>query len=267
MNIYKFEFKVYLKSAITWSMAMVILIYFFMVIFPAFSEDTEMMDLIMQNYPEEMLKAFGMNTGLALSSLPGYLVFMFPFVQLCLAMQSANYGFSMLSIEERELTADFLMTKPVSRTRIFVSKLVAAITALTIVQASVWVGTFSAIELFGNNKTYDAKNILMFLSTILLFQLFFVGIGMLISVSVRKIRSVLSYSMAMAFGLYILNAMKNIIGGNTLGLISPFYYYEPGHIIEHGQFDTTYYILGILIVIFSVVISYLLYMRRNIHSV
>lgn len=267
MNIYKFELKMYLKSAITWAVSMVVLIYFFMVIFPAFSEDTEMMDLIIQNYPEEMLKAFGMNTGLALSSLPGYLVFMFPFVQLCLAMQSANYGFSMLSVEERELTADFLMTKPVSRTRIFTSKLLAAITALTIVQASVWIGTFSSIELFGANKAYNSEHLLLMLSTIFLFQMFFVSIGMLVSVMVKKIRSVLSYSMGISFGLYVLNAMKNIIGGDTLGLISPFYYYEPGYILEKGGFNTTYYIIGIGAIILSLCVSFVLYKRRNIHSV
>ena len=50
--------------------------------------------------------AFGMS-GIDMASVLGFYGLAFGFVQVCLAIQAANYGFSMLSVEERDLTADF----------------------------------------------------------------------------------------------------------------------------------------------------------------
>jgi len=237
-----------------------------MAIYPTFGADTALVEKMMENYPPEMLKAFGMSTGLSLSSVPGYFAFVFAFTQLFIAVQAANYGFSFLSVEERELTADFLMTKPVSRRRIIVSKFLAAFTALTITNAITWISSFASIELFKNHNEYDPKAIALLLSTNALFQLYFIVIGMVISVSVSKIRSVLSFSVALVFLMYILNALKSIIGGDLLGILTPFYYFEPGYILQEAHLNTPMVIVGSIIIIISMVTSYILYNKRNIRS-
>ncbi len=266
MNIYKFELRSILKSMFVWSLTIAGLMLLFMAVYPAFSSDTALMDSILENYPEEMLKAFGMNTGLPLSSVLGYLVFIFPFIQLALGIQAANYGFAMLSVEERDLTADFLMSKPVSRIGIIISKFMATFTALSFTNLTVWGATFLSLYLFDNGNAYDTENIILFLSTIVIFQLFFISIGMLVSVIVKKIRSVLSYSMAFAFGLYILNALRNIIGGELLGMISPYYYFDPGYILEQGSYNTNMLYLSVGVILVSLIASTVLYSKRNIHS-
>ena len=87
--------------------------------------------------PKELLAAFGMDT-IDLSTVLGYFSFILMFAQLCLAIQAGNYGFGLVSIEESELTADFLMTKPVSRVRILTSKLLAVLANLIITNLVVW---------------------------------------------------------------------------------------------------------------------------------
>lgn len=266
MNIYKFELKMYSRSIISWGSAIFVTSVMFMAFFPTFGADTELIELMLANYPEEILSAFGMNTGLSLSTIVGYQVFVFAFIQLFLAIQAANYGFSFLSVEERELTADFLMSKPISRQRILASKFLAAFTALTVINAITWVSTFVGIELFKGDKEYEATNIIIFLSTIILFQLFFMCFSMLISVSVKKVRSVLSFSMALAFGMYVLNSVRAIVDGNILGVFTPFYHFEPGYILEHGSYNIRFAMISIAIIIVSMVMSYFLYIRRDIHS-
>ena len=54
-----------------------------------------------------------------------------------------NYGFGLVSIEESELTADFLLSKPVSRAQVLTSKLLAALTSLIITDLVVWVTSFA----------------------------------------------------------------------------------------------------------------------------
>ena len=267
MNIFSFELGMYRRSIITWSLSIVALIMLFMTFYPTFSADTKMFDQILENYPEELLKAFGMNSGMSLSSVLGFFTFVFAFVQLCVAIQASNYGFHFLSVEERELTADFLMSKPVSRTRIIVSKFLAAFTALTITNAFIWTGTFASLALFGGGNEYEARNLILQLVSTTFFQLFFLTVGMVVSVSVRKVRSVLSYSMALAFGLYVINGLRAIVGGKALGLLSPFYHFDPGYILTNGKYDVPMLLMNIGVIVAAGAASYYLYLKRNIHSV
>ncbi len=168
-TIYQFEMKQYLQSVAIWVGAIATLIIAFLAFFPTFSNDTQMLDMIMKNYPEELLKAFGMGGGLPLSSLLGYLGMTFVYVQLCLAIQSANYGFSCLSVEERELTADFLMSKPVSRNAIILSKFFAAMTAIVMTNLCVAGLTYYGIYLFARDVVYEKEGLQILMASGLLF--------------------------------------------------------------------------------------------------
>ena len=88
-----------LKSVIIWSVAIAVLIFVFVSMFSSIAVDAELLNEMLANFPEELLIAFGM-TGLDLSTVLGYFSFVFLFAQVCLAIQAANYGFSLVSIEE-----------------------------------------------------------------------------------------------------------------------------------------------------------------------
>lgn len=265
MNIYKREIKDKLKSTIVWSISIFALIMLFMSIYPVFSRDAATLKLMMDNYPEEMLKAFGMS-GVDLGSVAGYFTMTLLFTQICLAIQASNYGFSILSVEERELTADFLFTKPVTRSKIFFSKFAAVFTALTITNVATWGSTYLSIEIFRNGKDYDIDIFIKMMATIVLFQLFFLGVGMVISMLVKKVKSVLTFSMSLSFGMYILSAFGSIIGEDTLGYLTPFKYFEPNTLIINGAYDRTMIYVCITVIVVSLLASYILYNKRNIHS-
>ncbi len=266
LNIFKYEFKTYYQSIFIWVISIAAITFMMFSFFPTFGADAGLMEKILENYPEEMLKAFGMSGGLPLSSVLGYSVFVFAFVQLFLAIQSSNYGFSILSIEEREFTADFLMSKPVSRISILSAKFFAALLALIITNIFVSIIMYAAIEMFKNGQTYEVSHLLILLSSMIIFQLFFLSIGMLVSVLTKRIRSVLAFSMGLSFGMYMINSIGAIIGGNIMTYISPFSHFEPGYILEHGKYDMSLVPISIIIILVSIVGTYVLYPRRDIHS-
>jgi len=266
MNVFKYEFKMYTKSIVVWSLSIIAMIALMMSLFPTFGSNAVMMEKILENYPEELLKAFGMNGSLPLSSVAGYLTFVFPFIQLCFAIQAANYGFSILSIEEREFTADYLMSKPVSRMAILNAKLAASFLALTITNIISSFSLIAIIEMIKDGKTYDMNHLLILISSVVLFQLFFLAIGMVITVLTKRIRSVLTFSLGMSFGTYILNAMGLVLGGRILSYFSPFAYFEVGHILEFGKYDSKMAMISIIITLLSLGITYYLYPKRDIQS-
>ncbi len=229
-NIYRYEFKMHLKSVITWSLSVAVLILVFVSLFPSFAPQAELMNEALANFPKQLLTAFGLN-GVDLSTVLGYFGFVFLFAQICLAVQAANYGFSLVSIEEREWTADFLLTKPVERTRILTSKLLAALSGLTITNIVVWISSFGFIGLFKGDRGYDSGLLLLLLISIVVFQLFFLSVGLLISLLVKRIRSVASYALALGFGMYVLSIFGDMIGTRTLEKITPFKHFEPNYIL------------------------------------
>ncbi|MBI9013739.1 MAG: ABC transporter permease subunit [Clostridiales bacterium] len=266
MNIFRYEFRMYRKSILIWSLSMAAILIVFMALYPTFARDTKFVEQMLENYPEEMLKAFGMNGTLPLSTILGFLAFLFVFIQLCLAIQAANYGFSILSVEEREFTADYLISKPVSRTHILNAKFGAAFLALIITDVFLTLSTFGAIELYRDGAIYEVKYVVILLSSVIFFQLFFLSIGMAVSVLTKKIRNVLTFSLGISFGTYILNAVGAIIGGNTLKYLSPFAHFEPGYILELSKYDMKMAMISIVLTIVFLIITYILYPRRDIQS-
>jgi ABC-2 type transport system permease protein len=265
-NIFKHEFLSRLKSVLIWSIGIVFLIVFFFSIYPAFSEQAALLNEMMKKFPPELLAAFGMGN-MDLASLLGYYSLLFIFVQLCLAIQAGNYGFGLVSVEESELTADFLLTKPVSRGQVLTSKLLAALSCLVITDLIIWATSFISISLFRNGKEYDQGTLLLLLASLLVFQLIFMGIGLLISLLVKRIRSVTPWGLGLAFGAYILSAFSGIFGEVKLELITPFKHMDPAYIVKNAAYNSPLILADIVIIIIAIVVSYWLYIRRDIPAV
>lgn len=264
--IFKHELLIRTKSILIWGISVAALVFVFFSFFSVFAEQSELMNEMLSKMPEELLIAFGMNN-LVFYTILGYIGFYFLFIQLCLAIQAGNFGFGLVSIEENEMTADFLLTKPVSRPKILTSKILAAIAAMLLTDLFFWISIFAAITMFGEGKPYDLTTFLLLLFSVVILQLFFFSVGLLISLVVKRIRSVIPYSLGLAFGTYVLNAFSGVFGDVKLEYITPFKHFEPAYIIEHASYNTPLVIINISITLVSLVGAYWLYNRRDIHAV
>jgi len=265
-NIYRHEFHARWKSVIIWSLALTAMVMFFFSIFPVFADQAALTNQMLAKFPPALLEAFGMNK-MDLSTVLGFYSFIIVFAQLCLAVQAGNYGFGLVSIEESEWTADFLLSKPVTRGQVLTSKLLAVLSGLLLTDLVVWVASFAAITFFRGAREYDmAILILLFLSMVIL-QLFFLGIGLVISLLVRRVRSVTPYSLGLAFGMYVLSAFSGIFGAVKLEYITAFKHLDPAYIVKQGSFDTPLVLINVAVTLVALSVSYWLYIRRDIPAV
>jgi ABC-2 type transport system permease protein len=265
-TIFMHELRMSWRSVIAWSISVAALILLFGSLFPGFSKDAELINEAMSRFPPQLLEAFGM-TGINMASVLGFFTLVFLFVQLCLAIQAANYGFGLVSVEEREWTADFLLVKPLGRSQIMTSKLLAALVGLTITNAVVWISTFAFVTLFSGGKPYDTTPLLLLLLGVTAFQLFFLSVGLVISLLVKRVRSVVPYSMALAFGLYVLSVFGDMLGDSVLEKVTPFRHFAPRYVVAHGSYNMALVMITVLVIVVALVASYALYQRRNIPSV
>ncbi len=266
MNIFKFELGMMKKSIFLWAFFVPFGLVFYMLFYPMMQGDTATFESLMESFPEEFLAFFGMNAELPVFSLLGYFGLSFGMIQIPIAIQASNYGFHILSVEEREFTADFLLSKPISRGKILVSKCLAAFTSLTIVNIAVWISSLLVLLVIKGDESPNYMNVNLVLSTTVFFQLVFFSIGMLISVSIKKVSSVLSFSMALGFGLYLLSSFGAILSSKIFNALSPYSHFDPEYILINGHYNWGLAIISFLVILISLPLSYFLYKNRNIAS-
>lgn len=265
-TIFFHELRTRLRSVIIWSLSIAALVIFFFSLFPAFADQAALLNEMLAKFPAGLREAFGLRN-YDLTSVLGFYAFLFIFVQLCLAIQAANYGFGLVSVEESELTADFLLSKPVSRTQVLDSKLLAAFISLAITNLVVWASTFIAILIFSGGRSYATSTLALLLGTIVIFQLFFLCVGLVISLLVRRVRSVTPYGLGLGFGTYVLAAFSGVFADVKLEYITPFKHFDPGYIVSHVALDTPLVLLNVVVTLISLAVSYWLYLRRDIPAV
>jgi len=265
-NIFRYEFGSRLKSVLIWSLGLVFLIVFFFSIYTGFADQAELLNQLMAKFPPELLTAFGLDK-MNMATVLGFYGLIFMFAQLCLAIQASNYGFGLVSVEEGELTADFLLSKPVSRAQVLTSKLLAALASLTLTNLVVWVSSIVAITFFRGGHEYEPRTLFLLLLSIVIFQFFFLSVGLVISLLVKRVRSVTPYGLGLGFGAYVLAAFSGMLGDVKLELLTPFKHLDASAIVKAGGYDTPLVLLNVAVTVISLALSYWLYIRRDIPAV
>ena len=167
-----------------------------------------------------------------------------------------------LSKEEKDKTAEFLLTHPVSRKRVITEKLIAVliqITAINVIIYALSVGSIAAV-----GEAIPWKEISLIHLAYYLLQLELAGICFGISAFLRK--GSIGIGLGIAVMMYFLNLIANIADvADFLKYITPFGYCEGADIVSNGSLDCTLVAIGIVLGISGIIIAYLKYVKKDIH--
>lgn len=266
MNMYIHELKATRKSAILWTCVLIVLAVIYISMYPAMAKDAGDFKKLLGNYPAPVRAMLGINLDYIATFL-GFYSMIFSFIILCGAIQAMNLGVSILSKEARERTADFLLVKPVSRASIVSSKLLAAFTTIIATNLIFYAALFILTSIFKTGD-YDVKLFFMLNLTLFFIQFIFLAIGVVVSVFFNKLKTVLPISLGTVFGFYFIGAI--IAAGKNdeaARFISPFRYFDSTYIIKNSSYEASYLITGAVIIAVSVIVSYIVYIKKDIHAV
>ena len=167
-----------------------------------------------------------------------------------------------LSKEEKDKTAEFLLTHPVSRISIITQKLIAVliqITAMNIIIYALAIGSIVAV-----GEEIPLKEISLLNLAYYLLQIELAGICFGISAFIRKGSA--GVGLGIAAMMYFLNIIANISdSAEFLKYITPFGYCEGADIVSNGSLDSTLVVIGAIIGIVGIIIAYLKYTKKDIH--
>ncbi|WP_147533408.1 ABC transporter permease subunit [Bacillus marasmi] len=264
MNIFWHELRANRKSTIIWSVSLILLAILYLSFYPAFAKDAEQFTKIMEGYPEAVRIALGVNNA-DFYSILGFYCFPLAFITLCGAIQAMNLGTSIVSREVREKTADFLLTKPVTRSAVITAKLLAALASIVITNIAYLLAAILTAEQV-KTADFSIKIFLLLSLTLLFIQLIFLSIGFIVSVMFQKIRSVLTVSLATVFAFYFLGMLSDTSGESAKRFISPFKYFDTAYIMKHAGFEGEFLLAGGIIFLLAVALSYFIYRKKDIHT-
>lgn len=170
-------------------------------------------------------------------------------------------GISSLSKEEKDKTAEFLLTHPVLRTRVITEKLAAVLMQITMMNLIILGLSLLSMGMIGEEIPW--KEILLLHGAYYLLQLELAGICF--GISAFLCRGGVGIGIGFAAMMYFLNLIANMTErARFLKSITPFGYCEGADIIADGRLNAGYVLIGMLFACAGVAVAYWRYTRKDI---
>lgn len=260
MTVFKHELRQGRSALIIWTAAISFMLGICIVIYPEMS--TQMGDIsAMFADMGSFSQAFGMDRINFGEFLGFFGVECGNVLGLGGAFFAALLGISALAKEEKEHTAEFLLTHPVSRTRVITEKLCAVIVQIVIMNLAVIAVTALSVLIIGEEA--DIKTFALLFLSFFLMQLEVVAVTFGISAFLR--RGSLGIGLGLAAVFYFMNIVANLIDETKfLKYITPFGYTESADIIADGALNGGYLAVGMALAAIGVILAFWKYGRKDI---
>jgi len=98
-------------------------------------------------------------------------------------------------------------------------------------------------------------------------QVFFASIGLLVSVTLKRIRTVLPISLGVVFFFYILYLLNETLQNEHLAYLSPFSYFKMGDILVSQAYQARFLISFSILTLVCVAATYVSYTRKDLPSI
>ena len=177
------------------------------------------------------------------------------------ALFAAIVGVSALAKEEKDKTAEFLLTHPISRVKILTEKLLAVFAQ--VLALNIAVAAITSLSVLAVGVEADVgKLALLFLANLLL-QLEIAAITFGISAFV--VRGGLGLGLGMTLGFYFMNIISNLTEElEFLKFITPYGYTDGSHIISEGRIEIKFLPVGLALACAAIAMAYIRYTKKDI---
>lgn len=248
------ELKMERKPLIIWSISMIVFLIAGMQKYSAFTGAgaAEMLK-ILDEMPYVLKAMFGMSS-FDVTTITGYYGMLYFYLVLILAVHSLLLGIKMITKDQIDKTAEFLYTKPISRKKILLNKLVVSLLIIIIVNLSVYVPALFIIA--GYSGDYLVMELLLSSIASLLVQIIFLSIGMLLGI-VKSNKQALYIGLGYFTVTFLLSVTIDVLGNiSFLSFLTPFKYADPKMFLNDVMLDYKFIVLQVVIIVLLQVVSF-----------
>jgi ABC-2 type transport system permease protein len=263
MNIFFRELKAHRRSLIIWSIAIFLMIVSSIGKFTAYAQTGQSMNELLSQIPDSIKAVLGMGS-FDLTKVSGFYGMLYMYLLLLATVHAALLGANIISKEERDKTAEFLMVKPVSRVKIISEKLLAALFNVVVFNL---VTLFFSVALMGKYAEGEdiTGEICILMVGMFILQLMFLLIGTAAAAVSRRSRSAASVSAAILIITFVISSAVNINSSlEPLRFITPFEYFKAESLLNGEGFEPVFLIISFVIIAALAVATYTSYKKRDL---
>ncbi|MBW6464292.1 MAG: ABC transporter permease subunit [Dethiobacteria bacterium] len=264
MTIFRYEMKQLKGPIIIWSISLFLVIVLILPVYIGMmaSADTTVLEGFGGN---PMLEAMGVTLDVIATPLGTYAFLTF-YVFLACAINGMNMGLKMITKEYMQKTADFILTKPHSRGKVFISKILAILSSTLIIGLTYFLASWTGMAI-GAGEDYNFLIMAQIAFSIVFIQLIFAAFGLFTGIIFPYIRAPLLVATAVAFVSYVIGSFSNKMGYTVLTYLSPYHYFTSAEIIKTGSYELRFIMLSVLLVCGLLGISYNIFRKKDIITV
>jgi ABC-2 type transport system permease protein len=265
-NLFLKEMKRNAFSLMLWMIAITFLISLTMSVYRTFIENQSKVIGMMSLVPKGALQFKGISNFADLLSVLGFyavnnIIYMMVLGSIFAIVLSSN----ILLKEEYQKTAEYLLTRPLTRKEIFFSKLAVVSLHVFLLNLVTALAGFLCMELVKKGP-FSIKAFLILSLYTLLLNLLFVATGLFMSTLVKRPKPITTFSIGLVLVFYFIYTFSKITeSASRIGYLSPFKYVNMDAINPAYKLELWHLLYFIGISLLLVGISYRIYSRKDIY--
>lgn len=264
-NLFRKEWRMNSTALVLWTIAITLLITATMSVFNTFIENQSKVIGMMKIIPKGALQFKGISNFEDLLSVLGFwavnnVIYMMVLGSVYSIILSSN----ILLKEEYNKTAEFLLTRPITRSEVFNSKLAVVVINVVLLNLITSLAGFLSME-FVKNAPFHIKPFVILSFYTLLLNLLFVALGLFISTLVKRSKPVTTLSIGLVLILYFIFTISKITeSASKLGYLSPFKYIDTEVIRTDYGLESwrVFYFISLTLILGGM--AYRLYLKKDI---
>ena len=260
MTLIRHELKQGWKALLIWTLSIGAFIVICLFMYPEMKSQMDSVTSIFSSMGA-FSSAFGLDT-LDFGSLKGfYGIECGNILGIGGALFAALLGIGALANEEKNGTAEFLLTHPRSRAEIVTAKLASVLIQITVLNIAVWLMAVVSTAAIGEAIPWKEFTLLHLAYFLLQIELGCVCFG----ISAFLWKGGIGIGLGLAIALYFMNIIANLTTkADALKYITPFGYADGSEIFSKGALDAGKLLIGLAFTAAGVALAYWKYSKKDI---
>ncbi|MFQ5604592.1 MAG: ABC transporter permease subunit [bacterium] len=263
-NLFIKELRDHLKGSVILSAGVALYVVFSLNIYSAMTKNIEKVTDLYSAIPETMRIAFNLDLNKWSNILGFYVTYFIYYVPIVVGCYAIIVAMKSISKEEQNRTAEFLLSRPLSRDQIVASKLLSLLVHLLGINVIVYLVALISCNLFAKGN-FDIAALTILHTYGFLVCILFGVLGFFITVIMKRAKAVIGIGIGIVLGAYLFDMMFRISDRwPALLYFTPFKYMNLEVLAPDYGFD-----LWRLMVLFGIsggliFLSFLFYRKKNI---
>lgn len=262
MNILIREMKSNRRSLIFWSLGFLLMVAGGMGKYSAFEASNMSINDVVLQMPKAMRVMLGFGS-FDLAKVSGFYGMLFYYLIIMATIHAVMLGTNIISKEENDKTSEFLLVKPISRSKIIILKIIAGLVNVVVLNLVTLIASVYMVNFYSKNENIFSKILLLMIALFIL-QIMYFLIGTTIAAIIKNSKKASSFAMSIMLFTFILSEIINLTTNlDYLKYFTPFKYFQADEILSGNGFDLTSLALSSLIILIMIYLTFSFYKKRD----